>query len=190
MKKTIATAVLLTASSAALANYGAFGGAGYSYYDGFGKNSNTDANAYTVQLGTKINNNLSVDGLTEFKDFTDSNAIGNRLEFGITPHMPVYDNFGVYGRLAIGQNWFSDIATTDFTYGSVEPGAFYNFGQGTVNLGYRFRDSFDNIPYETNSLVMGGEYKFDAINSVTGGYQYMSGDEEFNVFSIGYRANF
>ena len=68
---------------------------------------------------------------------------------------------------------------------------FYDFGQGNVNLGYRYRDSFDDkYLYQTNSVVFGGEYKIDSVNSIVGNYQYMSGDEEFSVFSVGYRANF
>jgi len=190
MKTTIIAAALLSASSAVSANYGAFGGVNYSYYDGVGDMSGVDANAYSVQLGAKIIDGLRVDGLTEFKDFDESTVIANRLEIGLTPYTKVYEDFGIYGRLALGQNWVSGLGETDFGYGSVEPGVFYDFGQGTVNLGYRFRDSFDDIPYETNSVVLAGEYKIDTVNSITGGYQYLSGDEEFSVFTVGYKAKF
>ena len=124
---------------------GAFGGVNYSYYDGVGDMSGVDANAYSVHLGAKIIDGLRVDGLTEFKDFDESTVIANRLEIGLTPYTKVYEDFGIYGRLALGQNCVSGLGETDFGYGSVEPGVFYDFGQGTVNLGYRFRDSFEWI---------------------------------------------
>ena len=191
MKKVTLAALLLSVSSFAAAENGTFGGIKYSYYDGVGDSSGIDANAYSVQLGAKIIDGLVVDGITEFKEFDDVNVNQNRLEIGLTPSTKVYDDFGIYGRLALGQNWLSGIGTEDFSYGSIEPGMFYDFGQGNVNLGYRYRDSFDDkYLYQTNSVVFGGEYKIDSVNSIVGNYQYMSGDEEFSVFSVGYRANF
>jgi hypothetical protein len=109
------------------------------------------------------------------------------------PYYGISNTWGVYGRAALGQNWADNL--TDFTYGSVEPGVYFKpYGQknaAQVNVGYRFRGSFDNnIQYNTNSAILGGEYAFNNRDSITGRYEYVTGDVEYNTFRVGYIARF
>ena len=183
MKKTIALICALATTSAMAANNfanqkGVFGGIDYTYYDGVGDNSNQYANAYGVTIGGAPLSWLNLDLRTQFTTvnlgtddgflndvlkFNGYTATNNQLELGATPFWGINNNWGVYGRVALGQTWVSDL--TDFTYGSIEPGVYVKpYGQvnnTSINLGYRYRNSFDNnIDYATNSVVLGGEYAF------------------------------
>ncbi len=193
-----ATAISALLITPAVANIGAYGGLGYSYYSGAGDSSGIDTNAINFQLGSKIVDYLDAEVKTEFQDTNDYDLNNNQLEVALVPHLAlpsVSNGFGIYGRVGLGYNWLSGkLANQDFSYGSVEPGVYYKFFGETnptkVSLGYRYRNSFDDTKYETNSAVLGGEYAFDTHNSVVANYTYADGDETFNQFSVGYLARF
>ena len=209
MKKIIALTLALMATSALaaenLANRtGVFGGVDYNYLSGVGKNSDESANGYGLTLGgsplkwldLELRNEFSMINLggdSSFLDFSGYTASNNQLEGAATAYYGINNVFGVYGRAAVGQNWADNL--TDFTYGSIEPGVYFTpKGQrdnSKINLGYRYRGSFDNdVAYNTNSVVLGGEYAFNDRDSIIGRYEYVDGDQEFNVFRIGYLAHF
>jgi hypothetical protein len=201
MTKTLicATAISALLSTSAIAKIGAYGGLGYSYYSGSGDSSGIDANAYDLKLGTQVNTNLDVEIKTEFQDITEYDLNNNQLEVALVPHLAipsVTNGFGIYGRVGLGYNWLSGKTQVneDFSYGSIEPGVYYKFFGETnpsrVSLGYRYRNSFDDTKYETNSAVLGGEYAIDSTNSIVANYTYADGDESYNQFSIGYLAHF
>lgn len=199
MKKFVLTAgVLVMLPTAAFANITA----GISYKGYIGNNDTPDANAYEITLGKKIMDNLTVDIQSEFVDFNNS-LTGNSLEAGLTPSYQFTDYpVGLYGRAALGNQWFSGTGVLNdsesFGYGSIEPGLFYspykNSSTG-VSLGYRFRGAFDDQPdYNTNAIVLKGQYQIDAHNVINGGYEFISSvddsDIQSNMISVGYIAKF
>lgn len=209
MKKIIAlTLALMSTASLATENFanrtGVFGSVDYNYLSGVGKNSDESANGYGLTLGgsplkwldLELRNEFSMINLgsdSNFLDFNSYTASNNQLEGAGTAYYGVNTMFGVYGRVAIGQNWADNL--TDFTYGSVEPGVYFtpkgSRNNSEINLGYRYRGSFDNaVAYDTSSFILGGEYAFNDRDSITGRYEYVGGDQEFNGFRIGYLAHF
>ncbi len=176
---------------------------GISYKAYIGSNETPDASAYEVSLGTSIMENLAVDLRTEFMDVNDSSVNGNRLEAGLTPSYQFTSYpVGVYGRLALGNQWFSGNSllkdSESFGYGSIEPGVFYTPWKNNITgatLGYRYRGAFDDQPfYNTNALVMKGQYQIDNHNSVNLGYEYIASTDDAeiasNVITVGYNARF
>ena len=176
---------------------------GISYKAYIGSNETPDASGYEVSLGTNIMENLAVDLRTEFMDVSDSSVNGNRLEAGLTPSYQFTSYpVGVYGRLALGNQWFAGNGllkdSESFGYGSIEPGVFYTPWKNSVtggSIGYRYRGAFDDQPfYNTNALVMKGQYQIDNHNSVNLGYEYIASTDDAeiasNVITLGYNARF
>ena len=200
MNKTLIFATVASALFATQATANIVSGLSYKAY--IGNNETPDASGYEVTLGTNIMKNLDVDLRSEFSDFNDS-VNGNRLEVGLTPSYQFSDYpVGVYGRVALGNQWFSGNGilkdSDSFGYGSVEPGVFYTPWKDNVtggSIGYRYRGAFDDQPlYNSNALLMKGQYQIDNHNSVNLGYEYVasSDDSEFasNVITVGYNARF
>lgn len=181
--------------------------AGISYKGYIGNNNTPDANGYDLTLGTNVIDNLKLDLNSEFTDYSDTKTNGNRLEVGLTPSYQFTSYpVGVYGRLALGNQWFSGLSpyamalnnSTSFGYGSVEPGVFYKPYKDNstgISLGYRFRGAFNDQPdYNSNAVILKGQYQIDKHNSVIGGYEYINSidnsDLSYNVLSVGYQASF
>ena len=176
-------------------------GVQYKYYAG--SNDVPDASAYQMNLGVEFFKDLSADIRTEYQDFNESNVNANRLEIGLTPSYAIPNTqFSIFGRLALGNQWVSTTIVkedeTSFGYGSVEPGVKFSPWAGNatnVSLSYRFRGSFeDQLFYDTNAVLLGGEYSIDRNNSIIGGYEYSASSDDSdlasNVISVGYLARF
>lgn len=184
---------------------GFFGDLGYSYRSGIESNDGSSSNGYSIGLGYAPTKFLELDLKSAFStDTVDSDEFFSfadddydfsttRLEFGGTGYYGFDELAGVYGRGALGHNWLS--SREDTGYGSIE-GGFYVKPMGSlsptkVKVGYRYQDSFDSdVDYRTDAFVLSGEYEVMPGHSMTGSYEYSTGDVEFNGFNVGYRVRF
>lgn len=201
-KTTLFAASLLTASVAMAADNGPFNaGIQYKYYAG--TNDTPDASAYQINLGVDILKNLSADIRSEYQDFNDSILTANRLEIGVTPSYQIPNTqFGLFARAAIGNQWVNESFIVEdeqtFAYGSIEPGLKFSPWLGNTthaSLSYRYRGAFEDRPfYNSNAVLLSGEYAIDRHNSIVGGYEYVASSDDTklasNVISIGYQARF
>lgn len=201
MTKTTLFAAGMMVASVALAEGSFNAGIQYKYYAG--SNDMPDANAYQVNLGVDILKNLTADIRSEYQDFNDSTVTANRLEVGVTPSYQIPGSqFDLFARLAVGNQWLNTSFVAEdeqtFAYGSIEPGVKYVpwAGHNTqVSLSYRYRGAFEDQPlYNTNAVILSGEYAIDRRNSVVGGYEYVASADDSdlasNVLSVGYLARF
>lgn len=202
IKTTLFAASLLTASVAMAADNGPFNaGIQYKYYAG--ANDTPDASAYQVNLGVDVLKNLSADIRSEYQDFNESTVTANRLEIGITPSYQIPNTqFGLFARAAIGNQWLNTSFVTEdeqtFAYGSIEPGVKFSPWLGNTthaSLSYRYRGAFDTQPfYNSNAVLLTGEYAINRQNSIVGGYEYVASSDDSNlasnVISIGYQTRF
>ncbi len=202
MRKLVIASVLTVMAQGAVAHdyrYNINGGIDYTYYDGNRGNVSESANALGITFGNKVLNWVDADVRSEFATVSTDTVIGSidantyKLEGGLTPYYMFDNKFGAYARAAIGYEW--DDAYKSFGFGSIEPGLMYkpysNENPTKINIGYRYRDDFDNaIDYESNAFVVGGEYAINSISSVVGRYEYVNGDTDYDVYRIGFVARF
>lgn len=199
------TSSIALAENKASQQIGAYGEFDYTYQYGHDSSDQT-TNGFGLKFGYSPTRWLDLDisssftmmdfqgerGLLTFDNY-DLNT--QTLEAGARGSYGIGDTYGVYSRVALGQSWVSNII--DFSYGSIESGVYWKpFSEHTstrFDLGYRYRDSFgknDLVSYETNSLVLGGEYEVIPGSSVTGQYEYVSTDGDYSAFTVGYRHRF
>ena len=166
---------------------------GYQYQDNT-SDLLTESNQYQIGAGYTPYEWLEL-GLTTKNVMSKDVLDYNQLEGSATGYYGFTDMVGAYGRGELGQTWTS---VDDFSYGAIGVGGYikpYGPTSNTqIQLGYRYRDSFNDVDYATNSLVLGAEYAFTPVHSVTVGYEYVDGDSndllDQNLFSIGYRGHF
>jgi len=179
MKKFIAMATLLVASTAFA---GGFGSVEYGSRDGV--NGDANSNSVKLTLGKKINDNVSVDVSSRFakQDETTSNNT-TRLEAGVTGTMPLSAGFSVYTRGAVGERYTS---TDNNSYYSVEPGIKYAVTPSlTTKVGYRYRDAFTSGNDDlTRAWRLGADYALNKQYSVGLGYDRVRGDSNFNAINL------
>lgn len=202
IKTTLFAASVLTASVAIAADNGPFNaGIQYKYYAG--TNDTPDASAYQINLGVDVLKNLSADIRSEYQDFNDVVNTANRLELGLTPSYQIPNTqFGLFARAAVGNQWVNTPTILEddqtFAYGSIEPGVKFSpwiNNKTHASLSYRYRGAFNDQPfYNTNAVLLSGEYSINLHNSVVGGYEYVASSDDsdlaFNVISLGYLARF
>lgn len=206
----IFTASALVVSSSGFAEnkasqrIGAFGEFDYTYQS---SDSDQTSNGFGLKFGYTPFSWLDLDLASSFMvhdykgergllAFDNYDLTTQSLEAGARGSYGIGDTYGVYGRVALGQTWVSDI--DEFAYGSFEPGLYWKpFGSTSatrVDLGYRYSNSFnDNDQLESDSLVLGGEYEVIPGSSITGQYEYVSTDDEITDYSsvtVGYRYRF
>jgi hypothetical protein len=170
-----------------------FGGVDYFHYSG--RDDQASYNSYKFRMGSNvINENVSVDLMTEFGDEVNSPNSYNQLEVGLKGSwaIPMSDDlFGLYARGAVGQNWNS--GESNFPYWSIEPGVVLNVSEDvTGNVGYRYRNAFDDDEYtfETNAAIVGVEWMVVENHGVNFGYEYSAKDQKYDMIGIGYTFNF
>jgi outer membrane autotransporter protein len=181
MKKILAiVAVALFTATAAQAQ--GFGSVEYGSRDGV--DGNADSNAVKVTLGSKINENVSVDVSSRFakQDGSTSNNT-TRLEAGVTGTMPLASGFSIYTRGAVGERFTS---TGDNSYYAVEPGVKYAVTPAlTAKVGYRYRDAFTSSDNDlTRTWRLGADYALTKQHSIGLGYDRVRGDSNFNAITV------
>ena len=179
MKKLLAMAALLAASTAFA---GGFGSVEYSDRDGV--NGGADARATKVTMGTDINSLLKADVSLRQKTNTDNDLSDTRLEAGLTATQPVGGTgLSVYGRGAVGEKFKT---ASNYTYYSVEPGVKYAVTPAlSVKGGYRYRAATDSVNADTTRTWRAGvEYALTKNYFVGLGYDRVRGDSEYNATNI------
>lgn len=179
MKKVIALATLLAATSAFA---GGFGSVEYSSRDGV--NGAADSDAVKVTVGTTLTNNVAVDLSSRFakQDGVSTNN-STRLEAGVTGSMPLGNGVTLYTRGAVGEKYTS---SDNFSYYSVEPGIKYQLTPAlSAKVGYRYRDAFTNSNGDqTRTWRLGTEYALSKQYSVGLGFDRVRGDSEYNAVNV------
>jgi opacity protein-like surface antigen len=179
MKKFIALAALLAASTAFA---GGFGSVEYSGRDGV--DGTADARATKVTMGTDINQLLKADFSLRQKTNTDNDLSDTRLEAGLTATQPIGGTgFSVYGRGAVGEKFKT---SANYTYYSVEPGIKYAVTPAlSVKAGYRYRAALDSANADTTrSYRLGAEYAITKNYFVGLGYDRVRGDSDYNATNV------
>lgn len=184
MKKFLAMAALLAASTAFA---GGFGAVEYSSRDGV--DGTADARATKVTMGTDLNQTFKADFSLRQKTDTDNNLSDTRLEGGLTGTVPVAGGLSVYGRGAVGEKFKT---STNYTYYSVEPGIKYAVTQDlTVKAGYRYRAATDSVNADTTrSWRVGAEYALTKNYFVGLGYDRVRGDSNYNATNVSFGVKF
>ncbi len=179
MKKLLALATLLAASTAFA---GGFGSVEYSDRDGV--NGAADARATKVTMGTDINQLLKADISLRQKTNTDNDLSDNRLEAGLTATQAVGGTgLSLYGRGAVGEKFKT---STNYSYYSVEPGIKYAVTPVlSVKAGYRYRAAMDSANADTTRTYrLGAEYAITKNYFVGVGYDRVRGDSEYNATNV------
>ena len=179
MKKFLAMAALLAASTAFA---GGFGAVEYSSRDGV--DGNADARATKVTMGTDINQMLKADFSLRQKTNTDNDLSDTRLEAGLTGTVPTgVKGLSVYGRGAVGEKFKT---STNYTYYSVEPGIKYAVTPDlSVKAGYRYRAATDSANADTTRTYrLGAEYALTKNYFVGLGYDQVRGDSKYNATNV------
>lgn len=117
-----------------------------------------------------------------------TNALGNRVEAGLTPSFGVA-GLNAYTRVAVGQK-FSN--TTAFAYYSIEPGVSLPVGPVVVKAGYRFRSAIDTgmNADTTHTQRVGVSYALSKSDSIGINYDRMRGDAQQNITAVNYTHGF
>lgn len=134
-------------------------------------NGSQDQQQIAVNVKTKINNLIAVDGQVQTAQNENgaSNAykVVSRYEAGITAQQAITGAFDVYGRLAVGEKAAS--GSDRFGYHSQEVGVIYHTPiQGLhAKVGYRWRDSFEANKGDTaESIRYALTYDLNKTNSI------------------------
>lgn len=179
MKKFIAMATLLAASTAFA---GGFGSVEYSGRDGV--DSTSDSRATKVTMGTDINQMLKADFSLRQKTNTDNDLSDTRFEAGLTATQPVGGTgLSLYGRGAIGEKFKT---SSNYTYYSVEPGVKYSVTPSlSVKAGWRYRAATDSANADTTrTWRIGTEYALTKNYFVGLGYDRVRGDSDYNATNV------
>lgn len=178
MKKFLAMAALLAASTAFA---GGFGAVEYSSRDGVG--STADARATKVTMGTDLNQTFKADFSLRQKTDTDNDLSDTRLEAGLTGTVPVAGGLSAYTRLGVGEKFKT---ATNYTYYSVEPGIKYAVTPSlSVKAGYRYRAATNSVNADTtNTWRVGAEYALTKNYFVGVGYDRVRGDSTYNATNV------
>lgn len=186
MMKTIGLTAAIVSSTA---NAQSFGSIEYNYRDGYNADSGTVVNGYSLNLGTYVFENTSIDLSTKFRENDDTSETNTRLEVGATQYVPVTDWLKLYGRAALG-NRFDN--TDDFAYWSAEAGGVIPVTNClSLKVGYRYRDSFEeDTEYQTDTVRVSVTYAVSENSSVFLGYDHFTGDTNVNGVNLGYAFKF
>ena len=179
MKKFVAMATLLAASTAFA---GGFGSVEYSSRDGV--DSTADARATKVTMGTDLNQTFKVDFSLRQKTDTDNDLSDTRLEAGLTGTAPTgVTGLSVYGRGAVGEKFKT---SANYTYYSVEPGVKYAVTpELSVKAGYRYRAATDSANADTtHTYRIGAEYALTKNYFVGLGFDRVRGDSDYNATNV------
>jgi len=178
MKKFIAMAVMLAASSVFAGGFGAVEYSGRNGVDG-----NADARATKVTMGTDLNQAFKADFSLRQKTDNDNNLSDTRLEAGLTGTVPVAKGLSAYGRLGVGEKFKT---ATNYTYYSVEPGVKYTLTPAlSVKAGYRYRAAMDSVNADTTRAYrLGAEYALTKNYFVGLGYDQVRGDSTYNATNV------
>jgi len=155
-------------------------------------NNKTGNDQTTIGLGVKHNFTNTFAGDISFSNTqtNSTNALGTRLEAGVTGTVPLFGSVSGYTRVALGEKYSN---TTSYSYYSIEPGVSMPVGPVTVKVGYRFRDAVDNgvnTSEETGTARLGVSYALTKNDSIGLGYDRVRGDSDQKIVKVSYTRGF
>lgn len=174
-------AVMLMVSASAWAAGDSFGKLEYAFRDVDGADNKS---GYNLQVGTKVNDNVDVDGKVQWRRTNGTGSSSTRFEVGSTLHEEHF-----YVRGGIGQKF---VGADDYTFYSIEPGVKCKLSKDlTVTTAYMYRDTFDSSINDKNHAVrFSADYKITSNGSVTGSVGRYWGDTEYDAVNVGYKVTF
>lgn len=192
MKK-ILSAVLLTLSTAAVADTGNTLNLSYAFRDTVASSKDhPNRQGVTATFTHKFNSNWAVDINEQFRTERLNAEDGNsstRVEGGVTYSQPLTQDIVFYTRAGLGYKFASSY---DAAYYAVEPGVKFQLTQPlNVRVAYRYRDTFnDSIKDKTDTVRFGAEYALTKEHVITAGVDRFYGDSEAIGYNLGYSYKF
>lgn len=183
MKKLLITSLLALASLSAVA-----GNATVEYSSIEGLNGGKDGTGYLFQVSETVAKNLDLSAQMLTTQTQGTNALGSRVELGLTPKLPTA--FGsLYTKVSVGEKLTS---TGPKEYYSVEPGIVVSVNKDiSVRAGYRYRTAFDSaINDTTRTERLGVSYALTKKDSVNVRFDRVRGDSVQNSWNFAYTRNF
>ena len=184
MKKIFAIIAILAATSA-MADSVTFSRQDINVTD-----SNNDQTQYSLSFKHEFNKTLAGDIQFSNTQTETTNALGTRLEAGLTANTPLFGSVKGYVRTALGQRYSN---SKDYQYYSVEPGLTMPVGPVNVKVGYRLRDATDskiNTNEDTRTKRLQVSYPLTKNDAIAVGYDRERGDANKNGTSISYTRTF
>lgn len=191
MKKLMAI-IALAFSASAFA-----GGSGvvleYDYDHGEGKDSGKNSNAVSIapyiKFGEGWTADVKLDTSRDTGEIKGKNKeIKDSLMARIRKDWKVTDRFKVGLRFGLGERFTQ---SSDYSFYTIEPMAYYNITPNwNVNALYRYRNSFDQTNYQTDTYKVGTSYKITPNDEIGFRYAMKYGDSRANGFEFTYARGF
>ena len=165
-----------------------------SFYVESQRNNNVGAAAQqTIQLGVKKDLTSTFSGDIGFSnaETQGTNAIGTRLETGITGAVANVGPLGLALRTAVGQKYSN---TANFTYYSIEPSASAavpGVAGLTAKVGWRWRSAVDTGNNDqTHTMRYTLAYALTKVDTVSVRYDRVEGDSNQKTVALTYSRGF
>lgn len=150
--------------------------------------SSADQTTYALTVKHELNKMFALDVGTTNTQTDGTNALGTRLETGLTASAPIKGSVTGYIRGAVGEK-FSN--TANFAYYSIEPGVSMPIGPVVVKAGYRYRSATAATNGDqTHTARIGVAYALTKNDTIGLGYDRVRGDNTQNVTKINYSRSF
>lgn len=152
--------------------------------------SKNDQTQYSLSYKHVFNQTFAGDVQFSNTQTENTNALGARIEGGLTASAPLFGSVKGYVRTALGQRYSN---TKSYQYYSVEPGITMPVGPVNVKVGYRWRDATDNTvnsSEETSTKRVNISYPLTKNDSIALGFDRERGDANKNGTTISYTRTF
>lgn len=182
MKKVIALAAALVISSLAMADSVTLESGRVRVTNG------ADQQQVKVQVKHDFDKNLAGDVSFTQTQTDVTNALSNRIEFGLIPTVGLGPVTG-YTRVALGQKTSN---TQAFGYYSIEPGVSAPVGPVVVKAGIRWRSATDSVVNgdQTHTKRIGVSYALTKTDAIGLQHDRMRGDNTQNITAVNYTHSF
>lgn len=153
-------------------------------------NNVSSADQQTLQLVVRHNFNNTFTGDIAFGNTVTegTNALGTRLEAGVTATAPLFGSVKGYTRVSYGSKYSN---TADFAYYSIEPGVSMPVGPFTARLGWRYRSAVESVNNDqTHTARASLAYALTKNDSIGIGYDRVTGDSDQKTVRLSYTRGF
>ena len=144
---------------------------------------------YSLSVKKDFSANLAGDVLFSTTQGENTKTLGNRLEVGVTPSMPLVGGVSGYTRLALGNKYTNG---ADANYYSVEPGVKFPIaGNLSGSLGYRWRSATSVANNDqTHTTRVGVAYNLTKVDAIGVRYDRVRGDNTQDNLALNYTRSF
>ena len=154
-------------------------------------NGGADQKGALISFSENINKTFSVQTAVSTIQTETSNAIGSRLEAGVTATVPLFGPVVGSTKVALGQKYSTK---GQFTYYLVEPAIAVPLSNSlTAKVAYRFRTAAENpnVNNDTTQTVrVGLNYDINKEYTVGTRYDRVTGDSRQDAVSINFTRSF